>query len=152
MGGRGRWVLERPHTLFPRYPSLANSVGWGMSPEEGGCVLLRMGGAALRRVLCEAWGEMMPISWTEWGRRLSFHWRLEPGARGTPGNSGCLAFGVLGTGEPWIPQRGHLRPPPAVAGSQSRREGHGRWVSRGAQGRCERASWTQCSETFRGLT
>lgn len=37
MGGRGSWVLERPHTLFPRYPSLANSVGWGMSPEEGVC-------------------------------------------------------------------------------------------------------------------
>ena len=71
-----------------------------MSPEEGG-VLLRMGGAALRRVLCKAWGEMMPISWTEWGRRLSFHWRLEPGARQTPGNSGCLAFGALGIGEPW---------------------------------------------------
>lgn len=45
MGGRGRLVLERPHTLFPRYPSLANSVGWGMSPEEGVCAA-QNGGAA----------------------------------------------------------------------------------------------------------
>ena len=46
MGGRGRWVLERPHTLFPRYPSLANSMGWGMSPEEEG-------------VCCSEWEEQL---------------------------------------------------------------------------------------------
>ena len=122
-------------------------------------MLLRMGGAALRRVLCKAWGEMMPISWTEWGRRLSFHWRLEPGARRTPGNSGCLAFGALGIGEPWSQypgsDAGSSERSPQTSSSSSwqpeQERGTCRWVTRGAQGRCERASWTQCNETFQRL-
>ena len=123
-------------------------------------MLLRMGGAALRRVLCEAWGEMMPISWTEWGRRLSFHWRLEPGARGTPGNSGCLVLERWGLDSPGVSTLGQMldsseRSPQTSSSSSWQPEqerGTCRWVTRGAQGRCERASWTQCDETFQRLT
>lgn len=60
---------------------------------------------------------------------------LEIRARGQGDSRELRLFGLWSVGdwtalEPvpwvrcWIPQRGHLRPPPAAAGSQSRREGH----------------------------